>query len=89
MDICQESTKECCEEEIVKNGDYGFDSGATIQSKLKNCSIFLASHITNTLEAKLSSWAYIDVRYHYLQSKVVLISEPALIQIFNLFAANI
>ena len=56
-----EQNQICCEEEIVKNGDIGFKGGETIQSKLQNCTEFIASHIDEDLTIKLEGWNELTV----------------------------
>ena len=61
--ICSsaEQNQICCEEEIVKNGDIGFKGGEIIQSKLQNCTEFIASHIDEDLTIKLEGWNELTV----------------------------
>ena len=61
--ICSsaEQNQMCCEEEIVKNGDIGFKGGEIIQSKLQNCTEFIASHIDEDLTIKLEGWNELTV----------------------------
>ena len=61
--ICSsaEQNQICCEEEIVKNGDIGFKGGEIIQSKLQNCTEFIASHIDKDLTIKLEGWNELTV----------------------------
>ena len=66
--ICQQSTKNCCEEQIVKNGKIGFHGSDDILNELKKCSAFMASHITYPLEAELSGWKEIEVRFNHLKN---------------------
>ena len=66
--ICQQNTDNCCEEQIVKNGNVGFSKGDDITNELKNCSAFMASHIRDTLEAKLTGWNDIEVNFHNLDN---------------------
>ena len=66
--ICQQSTKNCCEEQIVKNGKIGFDGSDDILNELKKCSAFMASHITDILEADLAGWNEIDVKQNHKQN---------------------
>ena len=63
--ICQQSTKDCCEEQVVKNGKIGFSGGNTIMNKLKKCSEFMASHIKDILEAELTGWNEIQVKLNH------------------------
>ena len=63
--ICQQSTKDCCEEQVVKNGILGFSGGDTIMNKLKKCSAFMASHIKDILEAELTGWNEIQVKLNH------------------------
>ena len=47
---------DCCEDEIVKNGDDGFDSGDTIESKLENCAKFVFAPTIDNLTVTLTGW---------------------------------
>ena len=66
--ICQQSTENCCEEQIVKNGKIGFHGSDEILNELKKCSSFMASHITDILEADLAGWNEIDVKQNHKQN---------------------
>ena len=60
--ICSaEQNRICCEEEIVKNGDNGFEGGETIQTKFQNCNDFIALHIEEDLTIKLEGWNELTV----------------------------
>ena len=60
--ICSsEQSSTCCEEEIVKNGDTGFKGGDLIQTKLQNCTDFIATHFEENLTIKLEGWNELTV----------------------------
>ena len=63
--ICQQSTKNCCEEQIVKNGKIGFHGSDDILNELKKCSAFMASHIKDILEAELTGRDEIQVKLNH------------------------
>ena len=60
-----ETTEECCEEEIVKDGDEGFHAGDTLDTKLnKDCTTATANINPEnaTIKLRLSGWHYSYVR---------------------------
>ena len=52
---------DCCEDEIVKNGDDGFDAGDTIESKFENCAKFALAATFDNLTVKLTGWNELTV----------------------------
>ena len=66
--ICQQNTDNCCEEQIVKNGKVGFDAGDVITNELKTCSEFMESHTRDILEANLTGWNEIVVRFNHVKN---------------------
>ena len=60
--ICsEEQNRTCCEEEIIKNGDTGFQGGEIIQTKLQTCTDFIATHFEEDLTIKLEGWNELTV----------------------------
>jgi hypothetical protein len=63
--ICSaEQNGTCCEEEIVKNGNTGFEGGEIIQTKLQNCTDFIDLHIEEDLTIKLEGWNELTKNSH-------------------------
>ena len=57
-----DTTKDCCEEEIIQRGDYGFNAGDTILTKLsRDCTTANINPESAKLQIRLSGWDYIYV----------------------------
>ena len=59
-----DDSKDCCEEEIIRRGDDGFDAGTTIQTKLKgDCTTAKIDVRSDNLKIKLSGWGWYNVSF--------------------------
>ena len=57
--ICKNSgdSEYCCEDELVQNGDDGFNAGDTIEAQFNNCTEFeFSADDKDNLSIKLTSW---------------------------------
>ena len=56
--ICKANTtdSDCCQDEIVNNGDDGFDAGIILQTRLQNCNDFRISPREEDFTIKLSGY---------------------------------
>ena len=57
-----DTTKDCCEEEIIQRGETGFEGGNTVQAMLsRDCKTANIHPESAKLKVRLSGWRYIYV----------------------------
>ena len=78
--ICKANTtdSDCCEDEIVNNGDDGFDAGIILQTRLQNCNDFRISPREEDFTIKLSGYNEQEVSRFFLKNYNFLCVHPSL-----------
>ena len=75
--ICKINTTDCCEDEIVNNGDDGFSAGIILQTRLQNCTDFMISPREEDFTIKLSGYNEQEVSVDFLKNYNFLCVHPS------------